>query len=80
MAVAFELLSPTDKPALLAFTNPDYLAAGQSALAALGYKVHVAASHDDFVSRFSQIQYQLVLIEELFNAGSPAENRTLAHL
>ena len=80
MAIAFELLGPTDKPALLALTHPELLAAGRSALEALGYKVHAAAGHDDFISRFSQIQYQIVLLEELFNASAAAENRTLAHL
>ena len=80
MAAEFELLNATDKPALLAVTNPDLLSACRQALEELGYKVHSVASHADFLTRFSQISYQIVILVELFDAGSPGNNRTLATL
>jgi hypothetical protein len=77
MPADFELLSPTDKPALLAIGNPDSLATCKFVLNDLGYKIHVAANHEDFLTRFSQVQYQVVVIEELFATSVPAENSTL---
>ena len=78
MAAEFELLTATDKPALLAITNPELLSACRQALEELGYKVHSVASHTDFLTRFSQISYQIVILDELFDSCSPGDNRTLA--
>ena len=80
MADKFEFLSAADKPALLAFSTPEWLEAARSALAELGYKVHTAATHGDFVTRFSQIHYQVVIVEELFAANVLSENLTLQAL
>jgi hypothetical protein len=80
MADRFEFISATDKPALLAFSTPEWLEAARTALVELGYKVHTAATHGDFLVRFSQIQYQVVVVEELFAANNPAENLTLKAL
>lgn len=80
MADKFEFLSATDKPALLAFSTPEWLEAARTALMELGYKVHTAATHGDFLVRFSQVRYQVVLIEELFAANTPEENATLRAL
>ena len=77
MATKFDFISATDKPALLAFSTPEWLDAAKSALTELGYKVHTAATHSDFLIRFSQIRYQVVVIEELFAANSITENLTL---
>jgi hypothetical protein len=77
MADRFEFISTSDKPALLAFSSPEWLEAARTALTELGYKVHTAATHGDFLVRFSQIHYQVVIIEELFAANSIAENLTL---
>jgi hypothetical protein len=49
-------------------------------LTELGYKVHTAATHSDFLIRFSQIRYQVVIIEELFAANDITENLTLQAL
>ena len=46
----------------------------------MGYKVHTAATHGDFLIRFSQIRYQVVILEELFAANIPSENLTLQSL
>ena len=80
MADKFEFLSAADKPALLAFSTPEWLEAARSALAELGYKVHTAATHGDFATRFSQIRYQVVIVEELFAANVLSENLTLQSL
>ena len=73
----FDFVSTTDKPALLAFSTPEWLETARSALAELGYKVHTAATHGDFQIRFSQIRYQVVIIEERFAANDITENLTL---
>ena len=80
MAEKFEFISATDKPALLAFSTPEWLAAATAALEELGYKVHTAATAGDFSIRFSRLQYQVVLLEEMFAANSLAENTTLHEL
>ncbi len=80
MTDRFEFISATDKPALLAFSTPEWLEAARSALMELGYKVHTAATHSDFLVRFSQIRYQVVVVEELFAANDISENLTLRTL
>jgi hypothetical protein len=80
MPTQFEFISATDKPALLAFSTPEWLEAAKTALNELGYKVHTAATHGDFLIRFSQIRYQVVIVEELFAANKPSENLTLISL
>jgi hypothetical protein len=73
----FDFVSSEDKPALIAFSTPEWLDAAKTALQELGYKVHTAATHSDFLIRFSQAQYQVVLVEELFGANTIDENLTL---
>src|SRR6266478_9832083 len=80
MSNKFDFISATDKPALLAFSTPEWLEAARNALNELGYKVHTAATHGDFLIRFSQIRYQVVIVEELFAANNLAENLTLKAL
>jgi hypothetical protein len=80
MSSKFEFISTTDKPALLAFSTPEWLDAAKAALNELGFKVHTAATHGDFLIRFSQIRYQVVILEELFAANSVEENLTLQAL
>jgi hypothetical protein len=80
MSDRFEFVSTTDKPALLAFSTPEWLEAARTALVELGYKVHTAATHGDFLVRFSQIRYHVVVVEELFAANNLGENLTLKGL
>jgi hypothetical protein len=80
MSNKFDFISASDKPALLAFSTPEWLDAAKTALTELGYKVHTAATHGDFLIRFSQIRYQVVIVEELFAANEPSENSTLLAL
>jgi len=70
-------ISTADKPALIAFSTPAWLDAVKAALNELGYKVHTAATHGDFLVRFKQIRYHIVIIEEQFAAGSLSENSSL---
>src|SRR5438477_5334362 len=80
MSSQFDFVSTTDKPALLAFSTPEWLEAARSSLSELGYKVHTAATHGDFLIRFSQIRYQVVVVEERFAANDIGENLTLQAL
>jgi hypothetical protein len=80
MSNKFDFIGTDDKPALLAFSTPEWLDAARSALEELGYKVHTAATHTDFLIRFSQVHYQVVILEELFAANSASENLTLRAL
>ena len=80
MADDFDFISATDKPALLAFSTPELLDTARNALQELGYKVHTAATHSDFLIRFTQIRYQVVIVEELFAANTIEENTTLINL
>lgn len=77
MPVEFDFTSPTDKPALVGLSSITYQNTVPAALKELGYKVHEAVNHEDFIQRFSQLQYQVVVIEELFNAAKPEENHSL---
>jgi spore germination protein YaaH len=80
MSQTFDFVSNEDKPALIAFSSPEWLEEARTALVELGYKVHTAATHSDFLMRFSQVHYQVVLVEELFGANTPDENVTLKAL
>jgi ActR/RegA family two-component response regulator len=77
MSQQFDFLAATDKPALLAFSTPEWLEEIKTALQELGYKVHTAATHSDFLVRFAQVHYQVVIIEERFAANNLEENLTL---
>lgn len=77
MSYELEFIGPNDKPALLALSTPEWLDAARNVLSDIGFKVHAASNHDDFVVRFGRIQYQVVVLEELFASNSPEENATL---
>jgi spore germination protein YaaH len=76
----FDFVGSEDKPALIAFSTPEWLDTAKAALNELGYKVHTAATHSDFLIRFTQARYQVVVVEELFGANTPDENLTLKAL
>lgn len=80
MEGSFDFISTGDKPALIAFSTPEWLETAKTALAELGYKVHTAATHSDFLTRFTQVQYQVVVMEELFGAHTVDENQSLRAL
>jgi hypothetical protein len=80
MSDKFEFIAADDRPALLAFSTPEWLDAVRTSVQELGYKVHTAATHSDFLIRFSQVRYQLVVLEECFAANTMEENLTLRAL
>jgi hypothetical protein len=77
---SFDFVTADDRPALIAFSTPEWLDMAKTALQELGYKVHTAATHSDFQQRFTQVHYQVVIIEELFAANNLEENLTLTAL
>lgn len=77
MASEFDFVTTTDKPALLALSTSELLDTAKSALDQLGYKVHIAENHGEFLHKFNQVTYQLVVIEECFNSTTPEENESL---
>ena len=76
----FDFVAATDKPALLGLSTPELQDTARTALEQLGYKVHTAVNHGEFVHKFAQIPYQVVVIEELFSATTPEENESLIAL
>jgi len=80
MEGSFDFVTTADKPALIAFSTPDWLQAAKAALGELGYKVHTAATHSDFLVRFTQMHYEVVIIEERFGANTIEENLALQSL
>src|SRR5438552_19143880 len=77
MAIDLDFLNPSYKPALLAVSSPDVLVHCKDVLRELNYKILVANGHQDFAARFNNIQFNLVIIEELFGALAPEENTSL---
>jgi hypothetical protein len=75
-----QFVTAADKPALIAFSTPEWLDTVKVALNGLGYKVHTSATHSDFLVRFNQVRYQVVVVEELFGANNLEENSTLKAL
>jgi hypothetical protein len=68
----FDFIGPNDNPALLAISTPEYLLQSKKVLAEMGYKIHSVDSHLQFETRYNQVNYQVVVIEETF-AGKPLE-------
>jgi hypothetical protein len=77
MNTNFDFVGSGDKPALIAFATSKWLETGTAVLQELGYKVHIAETHSDFIMRFSQVPYQVVLLEDLFGADTLEENLSL---
>ncbi len=80
MSPEFEFLTPTDKPALLGLSTPELVDSAKTALDQLGYKIHTAENHGEFLFKFAQVPYQVVILEECFAAAQPEENESLLTL
>jgi hypothetical protein len=80
MAIDLDFLNPSFKPALLALSAEDVINACKDTLRELNYKVLAATSHEDFATRFNNIQFQVVVIEEQFAANTAEGNVSLRHL
>ena len=77
MSLELDFLTPADKPALLGLSTPELLETAKNALDQLGYKVHTAVNHGEFLHKFAQVPYQVVIMEELFSSATAEENETL---
>lgn len=77
MAVEFEFITSNDKPALIGLSTPELQETARTALDQLGYKVHMAVNHGEFLHKFAQAPYQVVILEELFSCATPEENESL---
>jgi hypothetical protein len=79
MTEAFEtrFVATSDRPALIACSNPAIIDAAKGACVELGYKAHAVTAHGPFLACFSQVRYQVVFIEELFAASKLEENQSL---
>ncbi len=80
MPTELDFITTTDKPALLGLSTPEWLDAAMVALNEHGYKVHTAGTHADFMARFLQNKYEVVITEELFASSVAAENTSLVSL
>lgn len=80
MSLEFDFLTPADRPALLGLSTPELQETARTALDQLGYKVHTAVNHGEFLHKFAQVPYQVVVLEELFSSNSPEENESLLAL
>ena len=80
MSLELEFLTASDKPALLGLSTPELQETAKTALEQLGFKVHTAVNHGEFLHKFAQVSYQLVVLEELFSSTTPEENESLRAL
>ena len=80
MSLDLEILAPTDRPVLLGISAADILDYAQGVLDQLGYKVHTATSKDEFLDRFSRVQYEIILLEDTFGGVPPDQNESLQTL
>ncbi len=77
MSLDIEILAPTDRPVLLGISAADILDYAQGVLDQLGYKVHTATTKDEFLDRFSRVQYEIILLEDTFGGLPPDQNESL---
>ena len=80
MSLDLEILAPTDRPVLLGIAAADILDYAQGVLDQLGYKVHTATTKDEFLDRFSRVQYEIILLEDTFGGLPPDQNESLQTL
>ncbi|WCJ59070.1 hypothetical protein NXS98_15330 [Fontisphaera persica] len=76
----YEILTLADKPALLGISTLEWQVQVMGVLDQMGYKVHAALDHEDFMNRFTQYQYQVTILEETFHCATLEENQSLAFL
>jgi hypothetical protein len=76
----FDIIGPLDHPALLAISTPHLSEIVKSTLIDMDYKVHVVDRPLLFETRYSQVNYQIVFIEETFAGCDPAQNAALTFI
>jgi len=80
MSLEFDFITTSDRPALVGTTTPAVTDAMQAALAQLGYKVHMAQNHGEFLHRYTQVPYQMVVVEETFAGSTLESNESLQNI
>jgi hypothetical protein len=73
----FDIIGPNDHPALLAITTPQLGDIVKSTLIDMDYKVHLVDRPVLFETRYNQINYEVVFIEETFAGSDPVSNAAL---
>jgi hypothetical protein len=76
----FDFIGPNDRPALLAINSVEPLGIAKNALVELGYKVHIVDTHPQFETRYNQVNYQVVIVEEQFSGTTLENNSSLKML
>ncbi|MDB6053134.1 MAG: hypothetical protein JWN25_657 [Verrucomicrobiales bacterium] len=76
----FEFISPLDRPALLAISTPEWAAMATTFLKELGYKVHSVQNDSDFIEKYGQVHFELVIIEQNFTGVALSENPILHYI
>ena len=77
MANEFDFITTSDRPALLGVSTNTVQDPMQGALTQLGYKVHTTQNHGEFLHRYNQIPYQVVVIEDWFAGCTLETNESL---
>jgi DNA-binding NtrC family response regulator len=80
MSLDLEILAPTDRPVLLGISSPDILDYARGVLDQMGYKVHTAINHEEFLDRFARVNYEIILLEDTFGGVLPEHNTALSTL
>ncbi len=80
MSMDFDFLTANDRPALVALSTPELQETAKTALDQLGFKVHTAVNHGEFLHKFGQVPYQVIVLEENFSSSTPEENESLLAL
>jgi hypothetical protein len=73
----FDIIGPHDHPAILAISTPDLAAFIKKTLTDMDYKVHIVDRPLLFDLRYSQVNYEIVFIEETFAGSDPLDNSAL---
>jgi hypothetical protein len=73
----FDFIGPNDQPVLLAITLPEALNVVKAAMVRMGYKAHVVETHAQFETRYHQVNYKVVVLEENFTGGNILDNASL---
>lgn len=80
MPLDLEILAPGDRPVLLGVSSKDVLDYAEGVFDQMGYKVHSAATHDEFLERYGRVQYEIVFLEDSFGGVPWTQNKALTTL
>lgn len=72
-----EVFDINQRYGLLAVDEPDRKAEVSAALQEVGFRVHVASSTEDARERLRKTTYDIVVVDQAFQGGSPLDNPLL---